>query len=462
MVTNDMRGRTLQDFETICRQLDPYLDSSLANLLGGARSDGLPSNMNYRYTVKTLLCLSAFMYIRQGFQDEARPGQDDVPFPALLLAGLSGSVVADQEADALRRLWEKVVAAFRQCHEASLPNYAAARLVLDILQERAIARGQALSVPLLPSGVARLMLGLARATPEERFLDLCPGLGVLPAEALLASKKETAYPCVMAGVFAKQLLQLCALPSDKFLPRSDTPEEEMPPVLEADVACSMGAALSAGDNGLREEQRLLQRHLAHLAPRQGRGVLLASPSLLFRQGEASELRAAILKRNVLDAVLLLPGNAFYGSNAQFALLVFDRGRETDGPRNGKKDVFMLDLAAFADSDTQDSFWRQSKNLNYFETRHIQKICELMRQREEKPGISCHTPCDRLLEENIWLPSRFLHNAASYNWRAERCAYQNLESSLSGISHKLTSLLDSLEHDFLKIGEQRKRDDDVSS
>ncbi len=457
-----MRGRALQDFETICRQLDPYLDGSLANLLRGSRSDGFPSEVNYRYTVKTLLCLSAFMYIRQGFQDEGRPGQSDIPFSALLLAELSGAAVSEPDADVLHRLWEKVVAPFRQCYEISLSHHEAARLVLDVLQDRAIARGQALSVPLLPSGVARLMLGLAQASPEERFLDLCPGLGVLPAEALLAAQKEPAQPCVMAGVFAKQLLRLCALPSDKFLPPSDTPEAETPPVMEADVACSMGAALSAGDNGLKEEQRLLLLHLARLAPRQGRAVLLASPSLLFRQGEASSLRTTIMERNVLDAVLLLPGNAFYGSNAQFALLVFDRGRETGGPRSRKKDVFMLDLAAFADSDTQDCFWQQSKNLNYFETQHIRRICDLMRRREEQPGISCHTPCDRLLAEKVWLPSRFLHNTASYNWRAERCEYQNLESSLSAISHKLTFLLDSLEHDFLKIGEQRKRDDDATS
>lgn len=456
-----MRGRTLQDFETICRQLDPYLNSSLANLLRGSRSDGFPSEENFRYTVKTLLCLSAFMYTRQGFRDEGQPEQQVIPFPALLLDELCGSAVSDQDADALRKLYEKVVTAFGQCYVASQAAHAAARLVLDVLQERAIARGQALSAPLLPSGVARLMLGLAQASPKERFLDLCPGLGVLPAEALLASKKEPAQPCVMAGVFAKQLLRLCALPSDKFL-FPDSPKAETPPAMEADVVCSMGAALSAGDNGLKEEPRLLLRHLAHLAPRQGRGVLLASPSLLFRQGEASELRTAILKRNVLDAVLLLPSNAFYGSNAQFALLLFDRGREADGPRNGKKDVFMLDLAAFADSDTQDSFWQQSKNLNYFETQHIRKICDLMRQRKEQPEISCHTPCDRLLAENVWLPSRFLHNAASYNWRAERCEYQNLESSLSAISHRLTSLMDSLEHDFLKVGEQRKRDDDAAS
>lgn len=457
-----MRGRILQDFETICRQLDPYLDSCLANLLRDSRGEGFSTEVNFRYTVKTLLCLSAFMYIRQGFRDEVRPEQNNISFPASLLAELSGSAVSDLDADALRRLWQTIVAAFGQCHEVSRTDHAAARLVLDVLQERAIARGQTLSVPLLPSGVARLMLGLAQASPKERFLDLCPGLGVLPAEALLAAKKEPAQPCVMAGVFAKQLLRLCALPSGKFLLPSDTPETETPPVMEADVACSMGAALSAGDNGLKEEQRLLRRHLAHLAPRQGRGVLLASPSLLFRQGEASDLRTAILKHNVLDAVLLLPSNAFYGSNAQFALLVFDRGREVNGPRSGKKDVFLLDLAAFADSDTQDCFWQQSKNLNYFETQHIRKICDLMRRREEQPGISCHTPCDRLLAEKVWLPSRFLHNAASYNWRAERCEYQNLESSLSAISHKLTSLLDSLEHDFLKIGEQRKRDDDATS
>ena len=455
-----MRGRTLQDFETICRQLDPYLDSSLANIFRVSRNDGFPSEANYRYTAKTLLCLSAFMYIRQGFQDEARPGQDDVPFPALLFAGLSGAAVSEPDADALHRLWEKVVAPFRQCYEISLSHHKAARLVLDVLQERAIARGQALSVPLLPSGVARLMLGLAQASPKERFLDLCPGLGVLPAEAILASQGETAQPCVMAGVFAEQLLRLCALPSDKFLPRSDALETKKQPVMEADVACSMGAALSAGDNGQREAE-CLQRHLTGLAPLQGRAVLLASPSLLFRQGEASSLRTTIMERNVLDAVLLLPGNAFYGSNAQFALLVFDRGRETGGPRSRKKDVFMLDLAAFADSDTQDCFWQQSKNLNYFETQHIQKICTLMQERKEQAGISRHTPCERLIAENVWLPSRFLHNAA-YNWRAERAEYQNLESSLPALSRRLTSLLDSLEHDFLKIGEQRKRDDDAAS
>lgn len=398
----------------------------------------------------------------QGAYQSEKPERDAVPFLAVLFEELFGFPVPDGDSDTLTRLWVNIITAFKKGFPVYQSEDSMAHMVLEVLQERAIARRQDLSIPVLPSGVARLMLKLAQVTPGECLLDLCPGPGVLPAEALLTSEKDTVQPCVMAGVFAKQLLQLCGLPADKLLPRPDPAKKEMlSSVRKADVVCSMGGALSAGDSGQRE-QSLLELHLAYLTPLQGRAILLASPSLLFRQGNLSHLRTALLQRNVLDAILLLPGNAFYGSNAQFALLIFDRGREANGPRSEKKDVFMLDLAAFADSDRQDCFWHQSKNLNYFETHHIQKICELMQQRSDQPGISCHTPCERLIAENIWSPSRFLHDATSYNWRAEKCEYQNLESSLSGISNRLASLLDSLEHDFLKIGEQRKRDDDAAS
>lgn len=466
-----MTEKWLQElFRELCCDLDAQLNTLLLGMFSVSQEREGFSEAHCRYTAKTLLGLAAFMYA-QGWMQYSVPAEQGELYPPApvfsLLAELGYPVdctedETQQQEEAsplsvrreLKEIWNRLLSSMEALRLTD--GHSATRFVLDMLQERAIARGQTMVTPLLPSGVVQLMLALAQPSPEGCFLDLYPGLGGLPAEALLESEQKPVQLCVRAGSFAALLLQCCGLPCNFLSPSDSSPVDQDKAArisaVQADVACSMGAALnvSAGDRKHQiEEVSLLQQHLACLRPRQGHAVLLVSPPLLFRQEYAAIFRNDIVQRNILDAVLLLPSNALYGHNEQFALLLFDLRREKGGACDTKNDVFMLDLDAVA-LEKQENFWRQSKNLNYFEVQHVQRVRELMRKREEIRGMSCCVPCKRLLAEGVWLPSRFLYDPEHYNWRLDEGEYLKLKRSLTSISGELESQLHSLEHDFLKI------------
>lgn len=90
-------------------------------------------------------------------------------------------------------------------------------------------------------------------------------------------------------------------------------------------------------------------------PRSGRVGVIVPHGVLFRGGNEGKIRKALIEENLLDAVIGLPTNLFFGTGIPAAILIFDRRREPGGTLAQRKDVLFIDASAqFADGKNQNT------------------------------------------------------------------------------------------------------------
>jgi len=87
--------------------------------------------------------------------------------------------------------------------------------------------------------------------------------------------------------------------------------------------------------------------------------------VLFRSGAEGKIRQKLIEENLLEAVIGLPGNLFFGTGIPAAILIFNRGKETS-------DVLFID----ASTD-----FAQGKNQNSLRPEDIEKIVSTYRSFE---------------------------------------------------------------------------------
>lgn len=100
----------------------------------------------------------------------------------------------------------------------------------------------------------------------------------------------------------------------------------------------------------------------------GTMAIVLPHGVLFRGGTEGKIRRNIIDENLLDAVIGLPANLFYGTSIPTAVMVF-KGREARGEN---KDVLFID----ASNDFQ-----KGKNQNKLSLADVDKIVETYRKRE---------------------------------------------------------------------------------
>ena len=86
-------------------------------------------------------------------------------------------------------------------------------------------------------------------------------------------------------------------------------------------------------------------HMLAIAKRgEGRIVCIAPHGVLFRGAAEGRIREDLIRRNLLDAVVGLPGQLFPSTGIPVCLLVFDRSREEGGARAADRDVLFVDAS----------------------------------------------------------------------------------------------------------------------
>jgi len=94
----------------------------------------------------------------------------------------------------------------------------------------------------------------------------------------------------------------------------------------------------------------------------GKVGVIVPHGVLFRAGSEGAIRQKLIEDNLLEAVIGLPPNLFFGTGIPAAILVFHKGRK-------KKDVLLIDASReFDDAKTQ----------NYLRTSDIEKIVTTFR------------------------------------------------------------------------------------
>lgn len=117
----------------------------------------------------------------------------------------------------------------------------------------------------------------------------------------------------------------------------------------------------------------------------GRVGVVVPHGVLFRGGQEGKIREAVIRENLLDAVIGLPANLFFGTPIPAALMIFDKSRKT----NGKGKVLFVDASREFERNT---------NQNKLRTQDIEKIVNTFRKKKTIEKYSYLAPYAEI-EEN---------------------------------------------------------------
>jgi len=127
--------------------------------------------------------------------------------------------------------------------------------------------------------------------------------------------------------------------------------------------------------------------LATAVEGKGRVGVVVPHGVLFRGGQEGKIREAVISENLLDAVVGLPANLFYGTGIPAALMIFDKSREP----NGKGEVLFIDA---------NRGYEQGTNQNKLRAEDIEKIVETFRQRKTVDKYSHPAPFAEIKENEF--------------------------------------------------------------
>jgi type I restriction enzyme M protein len=102
------------------------------------------------------------------------------------------------------------------------------------------------------------------------------------------------------------------------------------------------------------------QHMISTLNHEGKAGVVMPHGVLFRGGAEGEIRKGILEEDLLEAVVGLPSNLFYGTNIPACILIFTRKKEA----KKRKKVFFINGA---------NDFEAGKNQNFLRDEDIQKI-----------------------------------------------------------------------------------------
>jgi type I restriction enzyme M protein len=116
-------------------------------------------------------------------------------------------------------------------------------------------------------------------------------------------------------------------------------------------------------------------HMIASCARQGRIAAVAPHGVLFRSGTEGIIRKRVIDENLLDAVIGLPENVFFGTTIPACILVFKKDRQN-------KDIVFID--ASKKDKTGKLRYIKGKNQNILEEKHINDIVQAYQKRKNIP------------------------------------------------------------------------------
>jgi len=288
------------------------------------------------------------------------------------------------------------------------------------------------------------LIGTISDTPDGATIyDPCVGMGsTLQAVAAADSTVYGQDINETVAAIANKVLELHAI--DATIATGDVlSDDHFPDVLADRVVANppFGLRLSteqidqndprwiAGTRGLDDAtSAFIQIALAHLAP-QGRAILQVPPGWLFRpRGEVSEY---LVRNNLLDAVIMLPGGLAGASAIKSCLVVIDRDRPPSTPARPTPILFV---------DTEHT--TQHRGLPDDLLRDLQQLWANWDHQEIDDNDARAVTLTEIVENRFDLtPNRYLRSA-DFDW--PRGANSNADRSaaveLADAQRTLTNLL----------------------
>ncbi len=125
-------------------------------------------------------------------------------------------------------------------------------------------------------------------------------------------------------------------------------------------------------------------------PKSGRGVIVVPHGVLFRGGAEGRIREALLKENIIDAVIGLPAGLFQTTGIPVAILIFDRSREVGGANESRKDVLFIEAS---------KEFKAGKAQSTLTDENAAKIIDTYKGRKEIEKFSRKVSLKEIEEEN---------------------------------------------------------------
>jgi len=128
------------------------------------------------------------------------------------------------------------------------------------------------------------------------------------------------------------------------------------------------------------------QHMVHHMDEDGRIAVLLPHGVLFRGAAEETIRKYLIENlNIIDAIIGLPANLFFGTGIPVCVIVCKKNR------NGNSDNILF-------IDASQGFAKE-KNQNYLEQEHIDRIYETYHNREEVERFSHIATMDEIIEND---------------------------------------------------------------
>lgn len=144
------------------------------------------------------------------------------------------------------------------------------------------------------------------------------------------------------------------------------------------------------ENGKKADLMFVQHMIASLRE-DGKMATIMPHGVLFRGGEEKKIREGIIKEGILEAVIGLPPNLFYGTGIPACVLVINKV----GAKERKEVLFI----------NADREYREGKNQNSLRPEDLQKIIHVYRNKMQVPKYSRLVPIADLVKEGYNLNIR---------------------------------------------------------
>lgn len=163
----------------------------------------------------------------------------------------------------------------------------------------------------------------------------------------------------------------------------------------------------------------------------GKVGVIAPHGVLFRGGAEGKIRRQLIEDNLLEAVVGLPANLFFGTSIPAAILLFNRGKQTD-------DVLFINAS---------SGYEQDKNQNKLRTQDIEKIVQTFRDFQTVEKYAYRATLEEIRENdfNLNIP-RYVdtfEDEEEIDVRAVEEEIEKIEAELTEVRQQIRSHLADL-------------------
>jgi type I restriction enzyme M protein len=171
--------------------------------------------------------------------------------------------------------------------------------------------------------------------------------------------------------------------------------------------------------------------IASMTATDGRVGIVVPHGVLFRGGSEGKIRRKLIEENLLEGVIGLPANLFFGTGIPAALLFFNQAKQDS-------DVFFIDASQEYDP---------GKNQNSLRIEDIKKIVQTWKEREIISKYSRLVSFNEIEEEDFNLNiSRYVdtfEEEDEIDIKSVQVEIKGLEEELSKIRFKMSEYLEEL-------------------